>query len=160
MYTLTYNMSENSNIYLQLAQGINPAGINVGVLSADTLAILGMGIPNGLISYDAAVAMTDDFDNATGAPGPDDISDAYASNTGVWYTDGSQGTVLAGQTYQTEYTRDAFTSYKEEEITQLELGFKGNAFNGRLTYAGAIYWIDWGGSNPEWGHRSGQPLCQ
>ena len=62
---------------------------------------------------------------------------------GVWYTDGTQTTRIPGQIFRTEFTRDDFTSYKEEQITQMEFGFKGNALGGRLTYAGAVYWIDW-----------------
>lgn len=143
--SLNYNLNENTSYYVQWAQGVNPAGVNVGVLSADTLAVLNNGVPNGLIAYDAAVATTDVLDNDTGLPlaGGDDTSDAYDPTTGLWYTDGTQSTLLAGSTYDTGFTADDFTSYKEEKITQLEFGFKGNMFDGRLTYAGALYSIQW-----------------
>lgn len=143
--SLTYNPNDNTSYYFQWAQGVNPAGINVGVLSANTLAILENGVPNGLVPYDRAAAVTDEIDNTTGEPVPDGTSDAWDNSVdpGVWYTDGSQTTRIPGQTYLSEFTRDDFTSYKEEQITQMEVGFKGNALGGRLTYAGAVYWIDW-----------------
>lgn len=141
--SLNYNLNDNTSYYLQWAQGVNPAGINVGVLSADTLSILNNGIANAFIPFNEAVATTDLIDNATGAPGADGISDAYDNNSGVWFTDGTQSTVLSGGTFDTGFAADDFTSYNEEEITQLEFGFKGNALDGRLTYAGALYYIEW-----------------
>ena len=143
--SLTYNPNDNTSYYFQWAQGVNPAGINVGVLSANTLAILENGVPNGLVPYDRAAAVTDEINNDTGEPVPDGTSDAWDNSVdpGVWYTDGTQTTRIPGETYFTEFTRDDFTSYKEEQITQMEIGFKGNALGGRLTYAGAVYWIDW-----------------
>ncbi len=140
--SLTYDVNENTSYYLQWAQGVNPAGINVGVLSADTLDVLDNGVANGLIPY-ASADFTDNINNATLTPGGDDIADAYDSTTGVWYTDASHTTPLTGATYSTDFSASDFTSYKEEKITQLELGFKGNAFDGRLTYSGAIYTINW-----------------
>jgi|GEM_PF-732566 outer membrane receptor protein involved in Fe transport len=141
--SLSYDLNENTSYYLQWANGINPAGINVGVLSADTIEILENGIPNGLIPYDATIATTDDFNNTTGLAGSDDVSDAYDAITGVWYTDGTQTTPLAGSDFSTGFNRSDFTSYKEEEISQLEFGFKGNLLDGRLTYSGALYSIKW-----------------
>lgn len=147
--SLTYDVNENTSYYLQWAKGVNPAGINVGVLSEDTLAILNSGVPNALIAYDAALITTDNLNNETGVAGADEISDAYDNTTGVWYTDDTWitdpdgATLLAGTTYDHGFVASDFTSYKEEEITQLEFGFKGNAFDGRLTYSGAIYDILW-----------------
>ena len=144
--SLTYNPNENTSYYFQWAQGVNPAGINVGVLTGNTLDILRNGVPYGLTPYNRAAAETDLINNDTGEAVPDGTSDAFdntAEPLGVWYTDGTQTTRLPGETYWTEYTYDDFIAYKEEQITQLEFGFKGNALNGRLTYAGAVYWIDW-----------------
>ncbi len=144
--SLTYNPNNNTSYYLQWAQGVNPAGINVGVLTGNTLAILENGVTDGLVPYNQAAAETDEINNDTGEPVPDGTSDAFdntAEPVGVWYTDGTQTTRIPGQIFRTEFTRDDFTSYKEEQITQLEFGFKGNALGGRLTYAGAVYWIDW-----------------
>ena len=127
--SLTYNPNDNTSYYFQWAQGVNPAGINVGVLSANTLAILENGVPNGLVPYDRAAAVTDERDNTTGEPVPDGTSDAWDNSVdpGVWYTDGTLTTPIPAQTYRSEFTRDDFTSYKEEQITQMEIGFKGNA---------------------------------
>lgn len=141
--SLTYDVNENTSYYLQWAQGVNPAGINVGVLSADTILLLDNGIPNGLIPYDAAIAETDNIDNDTGLAPPDDNSDFYDNSNGIYYSDLAWTTPLTGSTYEHGFQADDFTNYKEEEITQLELGFKGNLLDGRLTYSGAIYSIKW-----------------
>ena len=143
--SLTFNPNDNTSYYFQWAQGVNPAGINVGVLSANTLAILERGVQNGLIPYNVTAATIDEIDNTTGEPVPDGTADAFDNepDPGVWYTDGTQRTRIPGETYFTEFTRDDFTAYKEEQIDQMEIGFKGNALGGRLTYAGAVYWIDW-----------------
>lgn len=41
------------------------------------------------------------------------------------------------------YTSDRYTSFGEEKLTNFELGFKGNALDGRLSYAGALYFMVW-----------------
>lgn len=140
--SLTYNHSEGSSFYVQWAKGVNPAGINVGVLAADTLDVLNNGVTNGLIPFSAALNQ-DLIDNDTFLPGPDGIIDAYDATNQIWYTDGTQTTPLTGNLYKTDFTADDFTSFKEEEMTQIELGFKGNLFDGRMSYAGAIYMIEW-----------------
>ncbi len=167
--SMTFNATDTSSYYLQWAKGVNPAGINVGVLNSDTLNVLGNGVENGLIPFSAALN-ADNIDNTTGDPVPDGIIDAYDNTTGNWYTDGSQTTPLTGNVYQTEFVASDFTSYREEEMDQFEFGFKGSAFDGRLTYAGALYWIEWTdqiqngaidlGSPCESGADAGDPTVQ
>ena len=41
------------------------------------------------------------------------------------------------------YTSDRYTSFDEEKLTNYEFGFKGNALDGQLTYAGALYFMVW-----------------
>lgn len=69
--SLTYNPNDNTSYYLQWAQGVNPAGINVGVLTGNTLAILENGVTDGLVPYNQAAAETDEINNDTGEPVPD-----------------------------------------------------------------------------------------
>lgn len=140
--SLSYKPTDSSNIYLQWAQGVNPAGINVGVLTTDTLNVLNNGIENGLIPFSDALN-TDVIDNATGAPGADGIIDAYDNINDIWYTDGSRSALLMGNNYSADFQSADFRSFREEEMTQIELGFKGDLFDGRLSYSGAIYSIEW-----------------
>lgn len=140
---LTYDLSDRTSFYAQWAKGVNPAGINVGVLSANTLDVLNNGVAGGLVPFDAAVAVIDDFNNndATDLT-PDGIPDLWDSDAEVWYElDGF--TPITGSTYDSGFVADDFTSYKEEEITQIEFGIKGSALDGRLTYSGAVYSINW-----------------
>ncbi len=41
------------------------------------------------------------------------------------------------------YDSDRYVSFEEEKLTNFEFGFKGNAFDGRFTYAGALYYMIW-----------------
>ena len=41
------------------------------------------------------------------------------------------------------YDSSRYSTFDEEELTNYEVGFKGNAFEGRLTYAGAVYFMEW-----------------
>ena len=141
--SLSFNPTDDATYYVQFAKGTNPAGINIGVLSTDTLNVLNDGVEYGLIPYSDALN-ADVLDNATGADGADGVIDAYDNINDVWYTDGTRTTPLTGSfAYRTEFTSSDFISYDEEEMNQLEFGFKGNLLDGRLTYAGAIYMINW-----------------
>ena len=41
------------------------------------------------------------------------------------------------------YDSSRYLSFDEEELTNYEFGFKGDALDGRLTYAGAVYFMEW-----------------
>ena len=53
------------------------------------------------------------------------------------------------------YTLDDVINFDEEQLTNLEFGFKGSALGGRLQYATAIYFMEWEGNvqplNLYWG---------
>ena len=59
------------------------------------------------------------------------------------------------------YTLDDVINFEEEQLTNLEFGFKGSAFDGRLQYATAIYFMEWEGNvqplNLYWGDPSLPP---
>ena len=69
-----------------------------------------------------------------------------------------------------DFTADQFTSTDEEELTNYEFGIKGNALDGRVQLAAAIYVIDWqdmilgesfffGSTPPVMGSCAGVPGC-
>jgi outer membrane receptor protein involved in Fe transport len=41
------------------------------------------------------------------------------------------------------YDSSRYTSFDEEELTNYEIGFKGTALGGRLSYTGAFYYMEW-----------------
>ena len=54
------------------------------------------------------------------------------------------------------YDSSRYLSFDEEVLSNFEFGFKGEAFDGRLTYAGAIYFMQWDNAlqniNIDWDH--------
>ncbi len=124
---ISYDLNEDTTYYLQWSKGVNPAGINVGLLDEDIIASIDSGVDNALIPYDAAFDV--DLDS-------DLVIDDYD-------VDNDEFSTLTGATYQVEFDSETFLSYREEKLTNIEFGFKGNLLDGRLSYAGAIYMIDW-----------------
>ena len=59
------------------------------------------------------------------------------------------------------YTLEDVINFDEEQLTNLEFGFKGSALGGRLQYATAIYFMEWEGNvaplNLYWGDPSLPP---
>jgi outer membrane receptor protein involved in Fe transport len=134
-FALTYTMDEDTSYYLQYSQGVNPAGINVDLLDQTIIDSLNNGVANALIPYDIAFDV-DLIDNATGLPGSDGYIDDYNTVTETFDT-------LTGATYNVDFTPETFIFFDEEKLTNIEFGIKGNLLDGRLTYASAIYMIDW-----------------
>jgi outer membrane receptor protein involved in Fe transport len=64
-------------------------------------------------------------------------------DNGVQVDDTIYGGSINGPVQTVNYDADRYTSFDEEKITNFELGFKGNAFDGRLSYTGAIYYMLW-----------------
>ena len=135
---ISYSADEDTTYYVQWSKGVNPAGINVDMLNSIYIDSIDAGIANGLIPYTAA----NDVDlvvNADGTPGSDGIVDDFDLNTFAYAS-------YTGETWgedQTGFDSETFQSYREEQLTNIEFGFKGNLLDGDLTYAGAIYMIDW-----------------
>ena len=64
-------------------------------------------------------------------------------DNGVAVDDMIYGGSIDGLVQTVNYDADRYTSFKEEKIVNYELGVKGNALDGRLTYAGALYYMLW-----------------
>ena len=122
--SFNYNVDDNTSYYLQIAKGVNPGGVNTDYFDdrpggfGDTLA---NGIPDGL------------------GNNPDYTTDAACTGD-----EASRANTACNSRY-VDYDADAFSTFKEEELTNIEFGFKGNALDGRLQYAGAIYTMAWTG---------------
>lgn len=136
-FAISYNLNEDTTYYLQWSKGVNPAGINVGLLDEGVIATLNSGVDNALVEYDASL-IADVLDNDTGLPivGGDGFIDIYNTTTDEY-------TGLAGDNYKVGFDAETFQSYREEELVNIEFGFKGTLFDDKLSYAGAIYMIDW-----------------
>ena len=65
---------------------------------------------------------------------PAKITSLNAANELYAATNGAEGQ---------PYTVDSVASFDEEELKNLEFGFKGNAFDGRFQYSTAIYFMKW-----------------
>lgn len=119
--SFNYAIDEDTSFYGQIAKGNNPAGVNVGLFHPEAIANLDNGIPDGLgvdtpagIDTNAACTGSDaDIDN-------DDCRSRYVT-----------------------YGSDTYVNFEEETLINYELGFKGTAFDGRFTYATAIFFMDW-----------------
>jgi len=137
-FAISYAADEDRTYYLQWSKGVNPAGINVDMLNSIYIDSIDAGVANALIPYTVA-ADIDVVNNADLTPGADGLVDdfdvglfEYASYTGETWDEADTG-----------FDSETFQSYREEELTNIEFGFKGNLFDGGLTYAGAIFMIDW-----------------
>jgi outer membrane receptor protein involved in Fe transport len=126
-FAITYSPNETSSYYLQWSKGVNPAGINVGMLDEDIIASVNNGIDYALVPYDAALDVDADLDGTI---------DIWDDANGVY-------TGLDADPYTVAFDADTFASYREEEIINIEFGFKGSLLDGKLSYAGAVYMIDW-----------------
>jgi outer membrane receptor protein involved in Fe transport len=125
-FAITYNIGDDSTVYLQWSRGVNPAGINVGMLDEGVIASLQSGVANALIPYDASYDVDSDSD---GYIDDYDLDNGFAT--------------LTGESYDVSFDAATFRSYQEEQLTNIEFGFKGSLLDGQLTYSGAIYSIDW-----------------
>lgn len=65
---------------------------------------------------------------------PDIIASLNAANALWAATNGAEGA---------PYTVESVVNFKEEELENLEFGFKGSAFDNRLQYSTAIYFMQW-----------------
>lgn len=65
---------------------------------------------------------------------PAKIASLNAANALYDATNGAEGA---------PYTVDSVSSFKEEKLTNIEFGVKGNALDGRLQYATAVYFMKW-----------------
>ena len=125
--SFNFNANENTSFYMQLAEGVNPGGVNTDYFNnnvggyADTLD---NGIPDGL-GYS--------FANGNYVPTSNpacDGSPVAAANS-------------ACNSYYVDYSTDTFSTFQEEQLSNIEFGIKGTAFDGRLQYAGAVYSMAW-----------------
>lgn len=62
---------------------------------------------------------------------------------GVFVDDTVYGGSVMGNVTTVNYDSSRYASFDEEELTNYELGFKGTALDGRLTYTGAVYYMVW-----------------
>eukprot|EP00903_Cladosiphon_okamuranus_P004382 g4380.t1 len=124
---VNYSVNDDTSLYFQWSRGVNPAGINVGMLDEAVIASIDTGINNAFIPFEAAFDVDSDADG---------FIDDYDLDT-------DQFSSLTGASYNVSYDSTTFRSYDEETLTNIEFGFKGNLLDGDLTYSGAIYMIDW-----------------
>lgn len=115
---INHSISDTANIYAQISQGTNPAGVNIAY--ADPDVIQAIQIASGQIPVPAT--------DADGVP---------LDNAGVLY-DGTNGNDPA-----VFFSANSFVDYEEETITNYEFGFKGNWADGRGSFAGALFYADW-----------------
>lgn len=125
--SFNYNVNEDMSYYLQLAKGINPGGVNTDYFNAN----------------DGGFA--DTLDNGI----QDGFGNSYANGAYVAGTDAAcDGSATAmdnsacNSTY-VDYSTDTFATFDEEELSNIEFGFKGSALDGRFQYAGAVYRMAW-----------------
>ncbi len=64
-------------------------------------------------------------------------------NSGVYVDDAIYGGNIDGIVQTVNYDSDRYIDFDEERLTNYELGFKGAAFDGRLSFAGAFYYMQW-----------------
>ena len=64
-------------------------------------------------------------------------------DNGVAINDTIYGGSINGNVNTVGYDSSRYATYDEEELTNYEFGFKGTALDGRLTYAGALYYMIW-----------------
>jgi outer membrane receptor protein involved in Fe transport len=64
-------------------------------------------------------------------------------NAGVAVDDTIYGGSINGLVQTVNYDADRYTDFDEERLTNFELGFKGEALNGKLSFAGAVYYMEW-----------------
>ncbi len=64
-------------------------------------------------------------------------------NNGVAVDDTIYGGSINELVKTVNYDASRYESFKEEKITNFEVGFKGSALDGRLSYAGAVYYMLW-----------------
>ena len=113
------SVNEDLNVYAQVSQGTNPAGINVSYSNpefVEALNIASGSIPVPAVAFDGSL------------PG----------NAGVVY-DGSSATTPVGA----GYTADSWLAHKEEVLTNFEIGAKGSFLDGRGSFTSALYYMIW-----------------
>ena len=123
--SFNYNPGGNNSFYGQISKGNNPAGINATMLGVDYQNTLNNGIANGL---GGATSAQYDNDELVGLTCDGEAAAILNSDCNSIYVD---------------YDADDISTFKEEELTQIEFGTKGTALDGRLSYSAAIYHIDW-----------------
>jgi iron complex outermembrane receptor protein len=64
-------------------------------------------------------------------------------NSGIQVDDTIYGGSINELVQTVNYDADRYISFDEEKLTNFELGFKGGAFDGRLSFAGALYYMVW-----------------
>jgi outer membrane receptor protein involved in Fe transport len=64
-------------------------------------------------------------------------------DNGIAVDDTIYGGSVNGLITTVNYDSSRYASFDEEELANFEVGFKGNAFDGRFTYAGAVYYMEW-----------------
>lgn len=120
--SFNYNVDENRSYYVQFAKGVNPGGVNTNFFNDNPggfVDTLDNGIPDGL------------------GNNPDYTTDAACTG------DAASIANAACNSYYVDYNSDTFATFAEEELTNIEFGFKGTAFDSRLQYAGAVYSMVW-----------------
>lgn len=119
--SFNYNFSDTTSYYLQLAKGVNPAGVNTSFFNDS---------PGGFV---------DTLDNGI----PDGFGNNADLTTDAACTGAATATDPACNSYYVDYDSTTFDSFDEETLTNIEFGFKGSVLDGRLQYAGAIYNMSW-----------------
>jgi outer membrane receptor protein involved in Fe transport len=64
-------------------------------------------------------------------------------DNGVAVDDTIYGGSIDQQIVSVNYDSDRYVSFDEEELTNYEIGFKGTALDGRFSYTGAFYYMEW-----------------
>ena len=64
-------------------------------------------------------------------------------DNGVAVDDTIYGGTRTENVVSVNYDSERYIGFDEEKLTNYEFGFKGNALGGRLTYAGALYFMEW-----------------
>jgi len=64
-------------------------------------------------------------------------------DNGVAVDDTIYGGSIDAQIIGVNFDSDRYVSFDEEELTNYEIGFKGTALDGRFSYTGAFYYMEW-----------------
>jgi outer membrane receptor protein involved in Fe transport len=132
--SFNYNLSEQTSLYIQYAEGVNPGGVNTDFFNnspGGSATLLEEGIPDG-------------YGN-----NPDETSDPAC-------TGAATASNPECNSFYVDYSADDFGTFEEESLASFEAGIKGSALGGKLQYSGAIYSQKWegqtNGTNLNWDH--------
>lgn len=113
---INWSPTDDTTYYFQYAVGINPGGVNIGMLDPTLIDTLDNGFEADLTAELPAGSPPGTPPNPTVTLFVDDSVDYIASD---------------------------YDNFDEEKLYNFEIGFKGTAFDNRLTYNGAFYHMIW-----------------